>query len=176
SYELFAQYHVNKILYIQTRDLEPVVIENGWLNRMDLALLCNPSESDRLQEALIHCIIASDLPILILHNADNAGRAVVEQICTWLKERHLNVSRIIDLGLNAASGSCIGNPPTRLVEMMPGELFNLLIARFTDLGIPIKSLPTQSDIRRDISKQFEQLLLGYSESTPYAHNACKISV
>jgi len=161
SRDLLAQRHVNKILYLQVQELEPVVIENGWLCRMDMVLLRNPPNPDGLQSALLHCVVSSDLPILVLHNADEVGRAIVERMRTWLEKRDMNVARIIDLGLNTADDPDNNTPPTRLVEMMPGELATWLMARFEVLGIPVKSLPTDADIRRDIRERFERLLLGY---------------
>ena len=161
SRDLLAGHHVNKVLYVQVRELEPVVIENGWLCRMDMALLRNPLAPDGLQDALVQCAVSSDLPIVILHNADEVGYAVVEQMRTWLEERHLDAGRIVDLGLEAAGGPGDGAQPTRLVEMMPGELAAWLLARFEALDIPVKSLPTDADIRRDIGDRFERLLLGH---------------
>jgi len=161
SRELLAQHHVNKVLYVQVRELEPVVIENGWLCRMDMALLRNPPNPDGLQDALVQCAVGSDLPILVLHNADEAGRAVVKQMRTWLEERDMNAARIIDLGLDAPGEPKDGIQPTRLVEMMPGELATWLMTRFEALDIPFKSLPVDADIRRDIRQRFERLLLGH---------------
>jgi len=161
SRDLLAGHHVNKVLYLQVRELEPVVIENGWLCRMDMALLRNPPTPDGLQDALVQCIVGSNLPILLLHNADEAGYASVEQVRAWLQERHLDAGRIIDLGLDASGGLEDGTQPIRLVEMMPGELAAWLVARFDALGIPAKSLPADADIRRDIRERFEHLLLGH---------------
>ncbi len=161
SRDLLAAHHVNKVFYVQVRELDPVVIENGWLCRMDMALLRNPPNPDELQNALVQCVVGSDVPILVLHNADEAGRAVVEQMRAWLQERHLDVGRIIDLGLDASGGLEDGTQPIRLVEMMPGELAAWLMARLEALRIPVKSLPADADIRRDIREQFERLLLGH---------------
>jgi hypothetical protein len=161
SRDLLTQHHVNKVLYVQVRELEPVVIENGWLCRMDMALLRNPPSPDGLEDALVQCAVGSNLPILVLHNADEAERAVVEQMRTWLEERHLSTDRIVDLGLDVTSGVSDGAEPTKLVEMMPGELVAWLMARFEALGIPAKSLPADTDIRRDIRERVERMLLGH---------------
>jgi hypothetical protein len=161
SRELLTAHHVNKMFYVQVRELEPVVIENGWLCRMDMALLLNPPNPDELQNTLAQCVVCSDLPALVLHNADEMGRAAVEQMRAWLEERHLDAGRIIDLGLDASGGPEDGTQPTRLVEMMPGELAMWLVARFEALGIPTKSLPPDADIRRDIRERFERLILGH---------------
>ena len=158
SSDLLIQRHVNKIIYVQVRELEPVVIENGWLCQMDMALLHNPPGLDGLEGALVQCVVNSDLPILLLHNADEAGYAVVEQTQAWLEQRQLDTGRIIDLGLDGADDEA---QPTRLVEMMPGELAIWLAARFEALHIPLKWLPADADIRRDIRQQCEQLLLGH---------------
>lgn len=80
---------------------------------------------------------------------------------TWLEERHLNTSRIVDLGLDKKEEVGDKTRPTKLVEMMPGELAVWLMARFQALGIPLKSLPSDADIRQDIRKRFERLLLGH---------------
>jgi hypothetical protein len=161
SRDLLAQHYVNKVLYVQSKELEPVVIENGWLCSMDMALLRNPPRLDDLQSALAQCIISNDLPVMVLHNADEAGRAVFEQMLSWLEDRHLDTDRLVDLGLNALEIS--GNIPqaTRLAEMMPGELAVWLLERFEMLGIPVKSIPLDSDVRHDISQRFERSLHRY---------------
>jgi hypothetical protein len=123
--------------------------------------LRNPPTPAGLQDALVQCIVGSDLPVLVLHNADDVGHASVEQIRAWLQERHLDAARIIDVGLDASGGPEDGTQPTRLVEMMPGELATWLLARFEVLGIPTKSLPPDADIRRDIRERFERLILGH---------------
>jgi hypothetical protein len=161
SRDLLAAHHVNKVFYVQVRELEPVVIENGWLCRMDMALLRNPPTPAGLQDTLVQCIVGSNLPILVLHNADEAGYASVEQMRAWLQKRHFDAGRIIDLGLDASGGLEDGTQPIRLVEMMPGELAAWLVARFDALDIPAKSLPANADMRRDIRERFEHLLLGH---------------
>jgi len=161
SRDLLAGHHVNKMLYVHVRELEPVIIENGWLCRMDMALLRNPPAMERLEDAFVQCVVGSDLPILVLHDADEASCAVVEQMRTWLEERQLDTSRLVDLGLDAEVGGSDGSQPARLVEMMPAELAAWLLARLETLGIPTKSLPADVDIRRDIRKRFERLLLGH---------------
>ncbi len=159
SPELLAQHHISKILYVQGRELEPVIIENGWLCQFDMALLHNASSPEALQTALVQCFVGSrdSIPIMILRNADESGQSIVEQMQDWLIKRQIDPERIVDLGLNASE---IGNStqPTRLVEMMPGELANWFTTHLTMLGVPIKTLPTEADIRRDIRKQFDQHL------------------
>lgn len=159
SADLAAHYHVNKLLYLQARELEPVVIENGWLCRMDMALLRTPPTQDELRLALVHCAAVSRLPILVLHNADEQGQAAVMQARKWLEDRHLS-SVVVDLGLGATENNA-GTSPHRLVEMMSGELEAWLLARLQKLGIPIKAVPEDSVIRRDIGQKFERLLLGH---------------
>jgi hypothetical protein len=159
SRELLTHYHVDKLLYVQARELEPVVIENDWLCRLDAALLHNPPGADGLQEALVRCVAASDLPILALHDADERGQANVEQLRTWLRERRLDEDRIIDVGL--ATRPDEGEHPTRLIQMMPGELFAWLHERLATLGIAAKSLPPDPDIRQAIRERFDRLLRGH---------------
>ncbi len=161
SRDLLAEHHVNKILHVQARELEPVIIENGWLCQMDMALLRNPPGLDGLEEAVVQCVSRSDLPILVLHNADETGDALVEQMRTWLRKRQLDDARIIDLGLRKGRASDAAPRPTKLVEMMPSELATWLVERFKVLHISRKSMPSDSDIRRDIGKHFERLLQEY---------------
>ena len=161
SRELLAQHYVNKLLYVQPRELEPVVVENGWLCSMDMALLRNPPRLDDLQDAVVQCIISSDLPLLVLHNADEDGSAVVEQMRTWLEKLDLDRSRIVDLGLHRVNGAHTTMRATKLAAMMPGELATWLLERFSALDIPVKSLPLDPDIQQDISKQFDQSLHRY---------------
>ncbi len=161
SRDLLAKNHVNKVLYVQTRELEPVVIENGWLSRMDMAMLQNPPNQDALRDALVQCVVGSDVPILVLHNADETGKTILEQMRIWLKEWQFDINRIIDLGLDAEHEIGNAKQPTRLVEMMPGELVTWILNRLKLHGIQVKSLPSDADIRRDIRKRFEQMLLGH---------------
>ncbi|RIK78159.1 ATP-binding protein [candidate division KSB1 bacterium] len=161
SQDLLTKHHVNKILYLQVRELEPVVIENGWLCQMDMALLRNLTDIDKLQDGLMQCLVRSELPLMVLHNADDAGRDLVKQMRTWLNEKQLDTNRIIDLGLGVADGTYDSNQLTKLVEMMPSELAAWLIRRFKNLAIPLKSLPTDADIRRDIQKRFEEFILAH---------------
>jgi hypothetical protein len=159
SHDLLVKHHVNKILYVQPRELEPVVIENGWLCQMDMALLRNPPGPGGLEDALVQCASRSELPVLVLHNADEAGGAMVEQMRSWLRKRQLDDERIIDLGLSTATRAA--SQPARLVEMMPDELAAWLVERFKLLRISLKSMPIDTDIRRDISEQFAELLQEY---------------
>lgn len=161
SRELLSQNHVNKILYIQVPELEPVIIENDWLCRMDMALLRNPPRLDALRETIVQCIVGCDIPILILHNNDATGHERVKQIKTWLNERNLDENRIIDLGLNSTDSPSTVFQATKLVELMPDELAELLLNQLNNLNIPVKFLPVNVDIRRDIGQKFEQLLLSY---------------
>src|SRR5947209_8390025 len=58
---LLEQHYVNKILYVQPRELGPVIIENNWLCRMDMALLHAPPGANVQEEFLFYCISQSDL-------------------------------------------------------------------------------------------------------------------
>lgn len=157
---LLIQRHVNKILYVATRELEPVVIENGWLCRMDMALLRNPPSPDGLESALVQCASGSDLPILILHDAEERGQEMTGRMRAWLEDRGMESSRIVDLGLGVLEDQ--GDAQfSRLVEMMPSELAAWLMSRLEVLGIPVKSMPNDSDIRQDVRRKVEQLLLGH---------------
>jgi len=161
SHELLSQHHVNKILYLQVPELEPVILENDWLCRMDMALLRNPPTLAALRETIVQCVVSCDLPFLMLHNNDATGHERVKQIKTWLSDRNLDENRIIDLGLNATDSPNIASQPAKLVELMPDELAELLLNQLNNLNIPVKFFPIKVDIRRDISQRFEQLLLGY---------------
>lgn len=161
SRSLLAQYHVNKILYVQVRELEEVIIENGWLCRMDMALLHNQDSDDELKAAILQCV-RTELPILVLHNVEEEEKyAIVPQIYDWLRERHLDTSRIIDLGLYLPVSSHTAPQLSKLMEMMPGELINWLLNRFEALNIPVKCLPEDFDICQGICNKFEQLLQGH---------------
>ncbi|NEO01496.1 MAG: ATP-binding protein, partial [Moorea sp. SIO3I7] len=161
SRKLFSQHHVNKILYIQVPELEPVIMDNDWLCRMDMALLRNPPQLDALRETIVQCMVGCDLPLLIWHNNDATGHERVKQIKTWLNERNLDENRIIDLGLKSTDSLSHLFQPTKLVELMPDELAELLLAKLDNLNISIKLLPDNVDICRDISEKFEHYLLSY---------------
>lgn len=163
--ELLKAHHVNKIIYLQAREIEPVVIENGWLSQMDMALLQNPSNPADLEQVIVHCLAGSDVPLLILHNADDAGFEAVKKTYEYLDKRKMKLSRIIDLGLTKNNDQA--NRPTRLVEYMPSELATWLLDRLKELGIPLKSTPPFSDIRKDIRSHFDRLLLSYLWESMY---------
>lgn len=159
SQDILIQNHVNKILYVQVPALEPVIVENGWLCRMDMALLRTPPSIDSLQAALIQCVVGSEAPILVLRDGDSQSLAMFEQMQGWLSDRHLDESRIIDLSLGKTDGS--GDIPARLVGMMPEELSAWVLVQLQVLQIPTKFLPVSTDLRQEISQRFEQLLLSY---------------
>jgi hypothetical protein len=154
---LTVYHHINKVLYVQGRELEPVVIENNWLCRMDMALLHNPSTPDELRIVFQQCVNNTQLPIVVLHNGDDPGTRLIKQIHAWLDELHLDTHRIVDIGLttNAHSGD---TNVRRLTEMMPNELELWLLKHLGVFGISAKSLPSDSDIRRDIVQKFEHML------------------
>jgi hypothetical protein len=64
---------------------------------------------------------------------------------------------LIDLGL----GQTDRLVPSRLVGMMPDELFDWVLSQLQQLNLPVKFLPISTDMRRSISQKFEQLLLSY---------------
>ncbi len=139
---------MDKILYIQERELETVAIENNWLCRMDMALLHNPQEPARLQDVLLYCLSRCQVPVIIWYNAGDTARNLVEQMRGWLVERHIDTERLVDLGQRSTVGQ--GNP---LVTMMPGEQAAWLRQRLHELSIPIKTIPDNLEIRHDLSKR-----------------------
>jgi hypothetical protein len=152
SKDIFASHHVNKILYVQERALEEVVVDNHWLSRLDLALLHNPQENEGLRSVVMQSLLKSGLPLLIWHNADETGQNLVTQIQTWISERHIEAQRLIDLGLHA-----VPDQPTQLIAMMPSEQIEWLQRRVGELHIPLKALPRDQDLRHDISQRLEDL-------------------
>lgn len=159
SFDLLKAHHVNKLLYVQAQEIEPVVVENGWLCRMDMALVHNPASREGLRDTILQCATSSRL-IMVLHDAGEAGCSLTGQMQVWLKEAHLNPAVIVDLGLepNVRNKE---NGLLRLVQMMPNELAAWLTRSFEGLGIERKSVPPFSDVRRHISEGFEKLLLGH---------------
>jgi hypothetical protein len=70
-------------------------------------------------------------------------------------DHHINIQRLVDLGQRSAMGSA--NP---LVVMMPGEQAAWLHKRLRELDIPVKVVLGEQEIRQDLSKCVEQLVLG----------------
>jgi len=159
SQDILTKNHVNKLLYVQVPELEAVIIENGWLCRMDMALLRTTPRFDALQEALIQCVVGCELPILVLRDGDAQSLETMEQMRSWLTERHLDANRLVDLSLGLTTDS--GQRPTRLVGMMPDELAAWVLARLETLNLSAKFLPVSTDMRQEIGQRFEQLLLSY---------------
>jgi hypothetical protein len=153
-----AQYHVNKLLYVQPPTLEPVVVENNWLCRMDMGLIRNSPGIDELHTAVVQSAFNVDVPILVLHNGDEAGLRLIDQMRTWLSDRGVNVGRIVDVGLQVEDTIDTTTRPVTLMQMMPEELFSWLKRRLQTLGIPLKSIPSQMQIRWDIAQGFDRQL------------------
>lgn len=158
SSNLLEQYYVSKIIYSQVQELEQTIIDNGWLCRMDMALLHNSQTANELKTALLDCVRACDLPIIVIHNVSKNNQNIVAQMISWLEQSNLDKSRIIDLGLHPSTDI---KQPTRLTEMMSGELKIWMIEQFELVNIPIKYLPYKEELCQTISKKFEQLMLGY---------------
>jgi hypothetical protein len=158
SRDFLARHHVNKLLYLQVRELEPVVIDNNWLCTMDTALLCNPLENDDLQDAVLKCVVNSDLPLIVAHDADERGQSVVSKMRARLAAQSVDTRRVIDAGL---SNAVANEQPSRLVEMMPNELAEWLRTRFRQLRVPIKYAPDDARVRTDIAERFKTMLLGH---------------
>lgn len=158
SRNLLEQHYVNKILYVQPRELEPVIIENNWLCRMDMALLHTPPGPNVQEELLFYCINQSDLPILVVHNGNDDGYAAVEQMRAWLKQQHMDTSRIVDMQPARGTQPRSSIEPTTL---MPADLEAWLAQRFAARGISLKYMPAQARVRRDIGTRLDQLLQGY---------------
>jgi hypothetical protein len=158
SRSLLEQHFVDKILYVQPRELEPVIIDNNWLCGMDMALL-HASPGPHVQEELLYyAMTQSDLPILVLHDGNDEGYAVVEQMRTWLKQQGMNGHRIVDLQPSKERQLQATIEPAKL---MPSDLEEWLVQRFTALGIALKYMPQQARMRREIGAHFEQLLREY---------------
>jgi hypothetical protein len=156
--QVLAEHHASKILYVQSRELEPVVLDNNWLCRIDAALLHNTTSPEALMAALKQCIMNTKVPILILHNADESGHEIVGFMRDRLQSQQLDPERILDLGLDTDLLSEEGTPLSRLVQLMPGELLSWLLARLTSLSVPVKSIPPDADVTKDMVDRFEILL------------------
>lgn len=150
SRDLLAQHYVNKLLYVPVAELESAIMTNNWLCLMDIALIHAPVEL----EALTYCLQQSDLPILILHNGDDSGQRLVEQMRQTL-QFFGEEQRVIDLNSRTEAQTL------QLSKLTPDELEFWLVQRFAALGIPVKYAPPLAQIRQDISTQFEQRLRGY---------------
>ncbi len=123
---------------------------------MDMALLQTASDANILQEALLHCIGQSELPVLVLHDADDRGYELVRQMRTWLQQQRLDPRYIVDL-----HGSTEQKATLRPTKVMSGELEAWLLARFVVLNISVKYLPSRTQLVQDIRKSFEHLLHEY---------------
>jgi hypothetical protein len=155
SRDLLEKHAVSKILAVQPQELESVVIANNWLCRMDMALLQVP-DVGILQEALLHCIGQNDLPVLVLHEGDEKGYALVEQVRVLLKQQQRDVRSIIDLQERRKQGEAL-----QPAKVMPDELETWLLARFATLNIPIKYIPSTTKLIQDIRSYFDHLLREY---------------
>jgi DNA topoisomerase VI subunit B len=158
SRSFLAQNHVNKILYVQPTYMETVILNNNFLCRMDMALLHTSSDAGSQQEIILECLHKCDLPFIVLHDAGQTGAQLVEQIRTWLIEYQLEDVQVIDLGLHAPTEGSDSHQPTRLVEIMPNELCIWLLQQFEAVRLPVKSMPSRQEMRRDIRDRFEQFL------------------
>ena len=151
---LLASHHVDKLLLLGTEELEPVVIENGWLCRLDLGVLRLSGDEDRAQGALVQAAEGCSVPLLALHDAGAHGPVAMWR--DWLRQRGLDDSRLLDLGLTAPGAD---SPGGRLMELLPGEQLAWLEGRLAGYGISLKHLPEGSAIRQQLAKAFEDKLL-----------------
>jgi hypothetical protein len=117
-----------------------------------MALLHHPQESEGLRSVVIQSILKSGLPLLVWHNADEAGQDLVTQMQTWVSERQIEPQQLIDLGLDT-----IPDQPTHLIAMMPSEQITWLHQRLEELRIPLKALPRDQELRHDIGQRLEDL-------------------
>jgi hypothetical protein len=156
SSDLLTQHHVNKILYLPDQAFEPMVVENNWLCQMDMALLHNVPDPNGLRPSLLQLAGRCQLPIMILRDATQAGQEAVEQIREWFIAAGVEPDRLVDLGLNQAAVDA--GQPSRLEQMMPGELAAWLIARLAARHISVKWMPDLAQIRQDVSQRMEQSL------------------
>lgn len=157
THDLLTQHHVNKILYIQSRELEPMVIENQWLCEMDMALLHSLPGKDALRTPLIQLASRCDFPILVLHDANETGRNLVKKMQIWTDKAGIEPGRVIDLGLEPTLGDS-EHTNVRLVELMPGELASWIRQRLLAIALPIKWQPETRIMRSDIREQVEESL------------------
>lgn len=152
--EWFARYHANKILLVQSQELEPVIVENGWLCQMDMGLLHNVPGLDT---ALVRLLGRCDEPVALLRDATPEGEVWVESLQRALAQAQLDPRRLVDLSLDPqAAGAPAG--PARLVEMWPTDLANWLARCFTGCGLPLKWMPGRHQVRYDIRQRVDQLL------------------
>lgn len=156
SQDFLTQHSVSKILYLHAQQLEPMIVANNWLCRMDMALLHPPSRLSLLEEALLQCVCQTDLPLLILHDSDEEGYSLVERVRGWLQQQGMESQRIMDLTPRERMSADDGITPTKL---MPHTFEAWLLRRFDALGIEVKYSP--SYIGNDIHNRFEQLLHRY---------------
>jgi hypothetical protein len=159
--ELLQRYHVGKLLVLQAANLEPVVIDNGWLCRMDLALLRHGSGLDTLRGMMTHCVHNTPTPILVVHDADQGGVDFVRMLRDWTSEADPEGRQLVDVGLWTNDYAGDGITKGRLVEMMPRELAQWLFGRLLELKIPVKSHPSSAEIRQDLRQGFQRRLLGH---------------
>jgi hypothetical protein len=158
---LLSKNRVGKILYIQARELEPVIVENGWLCEFDMALLRNPPQENDLEETVYQCMQSSDLPLVVLHNADLAGKLVMGKIRKAIGslDNAGQKSRVIDIGLKESDES--ENSPRYLVQMMPAEILALIKKGFNENGLLFKTCPSERKILADVAKSVNLYLRNY---------------
>lgn len=156
SHELLEKHSVNKILYLHSLEIEPVILVNNWLCRMDMALLQLVPGMSMVEETLLQCINQCEMLILVLHNGEDQGYNFVERLHEQLQRQGKNIQRIVDVQPPRDNGKVL--QPTKV---MSGELKKWIVERLLALHIPVKCIPSRADMIRDIRVHFEQLLHDY---------------
>ncbi len=156
SRELLEKHSVNKLLYIQSIDIEPVILTNNWLCRMDMALLQTTLDTNAVEEILLHCIHQSEMRILLFHNGEDRGYNLVARLREQLQRQRKNTQYVVDVQPPRGTGTIL--QPTRV---MPGELEKRFVERLQALHIPVKRIPSRARMIQDIRTHFEQLLRDY---------------
>lgn len=163
SVQILNQNRVGKILFVQTRELESVIIENGWLCKLDMALLRSPSVEKDLEETIYRCMKNNKLPFIIMHDSDKIGQSLMKNIQKIFQRINhgQQSSRVIDVGLHSQKPLEGNEQVTHLIEMLPDEILKLLTYGLAQNNIPFKTYPTDAIILKDVKEKVDDLLRNY---------------
>lgn len=163
SAQLLKQNRVGKILYIQTRELEPMIIENGWLCKLDMALLRNPPLEKDLEATISQCAERTSLPFVVLHDSDTVGKILINKVQKIFQriDNNQNRYRVIDIGVHQSESFDEKTQPSHLVEMLPNQIFDLLITGLNTNNISYKTFPSDTIMSKDLHEKIAELLKNY---------------
>ena len=147
---LIKQSQINKILYVQSSRLAPIILENQWLCNLDLALIGPPLDTDMMQRlAFILVDSTNNIKLLMLHDLNDNQDNEIHRLYDYFDKIQLPKSSIIDMAYNTEE--------KHLLAMFPKELYAWFCSDDTKIRYDIRSR-IETKLLKDIWSALSQQL------------------